>query len=73
MSKQGVIQVNGIVVEALPNTTFKVKLENTERIVMAHISGKIRMNNIRILQGDKVLIELSTYDLNKARIVYRQK
>lgn len=73
MSKQGVIQVNGIVVEALPNTTFKVKLENTERIVMAHISGKIRMNNIRIIQGDKVLIELSTYDLNKARIVYRQK
>lgn len=73
MSKQGVIQVNGVVVETLPNTTFKVRLENSERIVMAHVSGKIRTNNIRIIQGDKVLLEMSTYDLMKARIVYRQK
>lgn len=73
MSKQDVIQLDGVVVETLPNTTFKVRLDNSDRIVMAHVSGKIRMNNIRIIQGDKVLIEMSTYDLMKARIVYRQK
>lgn len=73
MSKQSAIQVEGVVVETLPNTTFKVKLDNADRIVLAHISGKMRTNNIRILQGDKVLMEISPYDLDKARIVYRQK
>lgn len=73
MSKQSAIQIEGVVVESLPNTIFRVKLNNADRIVLAHISGKIRTNNIRILPGDKVLMEISPYDLNNARIVYRQK
>jgi len=60
------------VVEALPNTTFKVALQN-DHIILAHISGKLRMNNIRILPGDKVTIEMSPYDLNKGRIIWRSK
>ena len=72
MSKQDVIEVEGVVVEALPNAMFKVKLEN-DHIVLAHVSGKIRMNYIRILPGDKVTVELSPYDLNRGRIVYRFK
>jgi translation initiation factor IF-1 len=72
MSKQESIQVEGNVVETLPNASFKVQLEN-DHVILAHISGKMRMNYIRILPGDKVLIELSPYDLTRGRIVYRYK
>jgi translation initiation factor IF-1 len=72
MSKQDVIEVEGTVVEALPNAMFQVKLENGH-VVMAHISGKIRMNFIRILPGDRVTIELTPYDLKRGRITYRFK
>jgi translation initiation factor IF-1 len=72
MGKSGVIEVEGIVKEALPNTTFKVELENGHEI-LAHSSGKMRMNFIRILPGDKVKIELSPYDLTRGRITYRYK
>jgi translation initiation factor IF-1 len=72
MSKQESIQVEGEVVETLPNASFRVRLEN-DHIILAHISGKMRMNYIRILPGDKVLIELSPYDLSRGRIVYRYK
>ena len=72
MSKEDVIEVEGIVSEALPNTLFKVKLGNGHEI-LAHISGKLRMNYIKILPGDKVKIELSPYDLTKGRITWRAK
>ena len=72
MSKQDSIKVDGIITEILPNTTFRVKLENGHEI-LAHISGKMRMNYIRILQGDKVTVELSPYDLTKGRITWRGK
>ncbi|MBI5403701.1 MAG: translation initiation factor IF-1 [Ignavibacteriae bacterium] len=72
MVKQDSIKVDGIITEILPNTSFKVKLENGHEI-LAHISGKMRMNYIRILQGDKVTVELSPYDLTKGRITYRYK
>jgi translation initiation factor IF-1 len=72
MSKQDVIEVEGTIIEALPNAMFQVKLENGH-IVMAHISGKIRMNFIRILPGDKVTVELTPYDLKRGRITYRFK
>ena len=72
MSKQDVIEIEGKVVEALPNAMFKVKLENGHEI-LAHVSGKIRMNFIRILPGDKVTIELTPYDLTRGRITYRFK
>jgi translation initiation factor IF-1 len=72
MAKQESIKVDGIITEILPNTTFKVKLENGHEI-LAHISGKMRMHFIRILQGDKVSVELSPYDLTKGRITYRYK
>ena len=72
MSKSDVIEVEGKVVEKLPNAMFKVELENGH-IVLAHISGKLRMNFIRILPGDKVTIELSPYDLSKGRIIWRDK
>ena len=72
MSKEDVIEVEGVVVEALPNTTFKVELENGHQI-LAHISGKLRMNYIKILPGDKVKVELSPYDLNSGRITWRAK
>ncbi len=72
MAKQDTIKVDGIITEILPNTTFKVKLENGH-IILAHISGKMRMNYIKILQGDKVTVELSPYDLTKGRITYRYK
>ena len=72
MPKDDVIEFEGVVVEALPNATFKVKLPD-EHIVTAHISGKLRMNYIRILPGDKVTIEVSVYDLNKGRITWRAK
>ena len=72
MSKVDVIEVEGVVVEALPNAMFKVKLEN-DHIVLAHVSGKMRMNFIRILPGDRVTLELTPYDLNRGRITYRLK
>ena len=72
MSKQDVIEVEGVVVEALPNAMFKVQLEN-DHIVLAHVSGKMRMNFIRILPGDRVTMELTPYDLNRGRITYRFK
>ena len=72
MSKQDVIEVEGKVLEALPNAMFQVELENGH-VVRAHVSGKIRMNFIRILPGDKVTIELTPYDLTRGRITYRFK
>ena len=72
MAKDDAIEVEGIVVEKLPNAMFKVELEN-KHIVTAHISGKLRMNFIRIIPGDKVLLEMSPYDLTKGRIIWRDK
>ena len=72
MPKQEGIKVDGVVIEALPNATFKVRLDNGHE-VMAHVSGKMRMHFIRILPGDKVQVELSPYDLTKGRIIYRYK
>ena len=72
MSKLDVIEVEGKVIEALPNAMFQVELENGHKI-LAHVSGKIRMNFIRILPGDKVTIELTPYDLTRGRITYRFK
>ena len=72
MAKEDVIEVEGVVVDALPNTQFKVELENGH-IILAHISGKLRMNYIRILPGDKVTVELSPYDLTRGRITWRKK
>jgi len=70
--KKDVIEVEGVVTEPLPNAMFKVALDNGHE-VLAHISGKMRMNYIRILKGDRVLVELSPYDLTKGRITYRYK
>jgi translation initiation factor IF-1 len=72
MPKEEAIQVQGTVIEPLPNAMFRVELENGHRI-LAHISGKMRMHYIRILPGDKVTVELSPYDLTRGRIVYRFK
>ena len=72
MSKEEPIRVEGVVAELLPNTMFRVELPNGHRI-LAHISGKMRMNFIRILPGDKVMVEMSPYDLTKGRIIYREK
>jgi len=72
MSKEEPIEVEGVVVEPLPNAMFRVKLDNGH-IVLAHISGKMRMHYIRILSGDRVTVELSPYDLNRGRIIYRAK
>ena len=72
MAKEDVIEVEGVVVETLPNSMFKVELENDHEI-LAHVSGKIRMNYIRILPGDKVTVEMSPYALTKGRITYRYK
>ena len=72
MAKDNIIEMEGKVLEVLPNTQFIVQLEN-EHQVLAHVSGKIGMNNIRILPGDKVTVELSTYDLTRGRITYRRK
>lgn len=70
MAKEDHIEMSGVVVETLPNTTFKVKLENGH-VVNAHISGRMRKNYIRILTGDEVVVELTPYDLSRGRIVYR--
>ena len=72
MSKADVIEIEGTVVEKLPNAMFRVALENVH-IVLAHLSGKLRMNYIKILPGDKVTIEMSPYDLSKGRIIWRDK
>jgi translation initiation factor IF-1 len=72
MTKEDVIQMQGEIEESLPNATFRVKLENGF-VVLGHISGKMRMHYIRILPGDKVTVEVSPYDLSKARIVFRAK
>ena len=72
MAKEEAIQMDGVVSETLPNTTFRVKLENGH-VVVAHISGKMRKHYIRILTGDRVTIELTPYDLTKGRIIYRDR
>ena len=72
MGKEDTIEVTGTVLEPLPNTEFKVELEDG-RVITAHLSGKMRMNYIKILPGDSVTIQLSTYDLEKGRITYRHK
>ena len=72
MSKADMTEVEGVVLEKLPNAMFKVQLEN-KHVVLAHISGKLRMNFIKILPGDKVTLEMSPYDLSKGRIVWRDK
>ena len=72
MSKEDVIEVSGKIIEALPNATFQVELENGHKI-LAHVSGKLRMNFIRILPGDKVTVEMSPYVLTKGRITWRAK
>jgi len=70
MAKEEAIEVQGVVIETLPNAMFRVELKNGHR-VLAHVSGKMRMHFIKILPGDKVVVELSPYDLNRGRIVYR--
>ncbi|MBF0707212.1 translation initiation factor IF-1 [Bacillus hwajinpoensis] len=72
MAKEEVIEMEGTVIEPLPNAMFRVELENGHKI-LAHVSGKIRMHYIRILPGDKVTVELSPYDLSRGRITYRYK
>ena len=73
MSKQDVIEVEGTILESLPNAMFQVKLEKNGHVILAHISGKIRMNFIKILPGDRVTVELTPYDLSRGRITYRFK
>ncbi len=68
-----VIEVKGMILESLPNAMFLVELENNHHRILAHPSGKMRRNNIRILQGDKILIEISPYDITRGRIIYRFK
>jgi len=72
MAKDDTITAEGVVVESLPNAMFKVKLEN-DHVILAHISGKMRMHFIKILPGDRVTVEISVYDLSKGRITYRHK
>jgi translation initiation factor IF-1 len=72
MSKEDLIEFSGVVVELLPNATFRVKLEN-DHIILAHTSGRMRKNRIRVLAGDKVVVEMTPYDLTKGRITFRQK
>ena len=72
MGKQDVVEIEGLVVDTLPNAQFKVKLENGHEI-LAHVSGKIRMHYIRILPGDRVTVEISPYDLTRGRITFRHK
>lgn len=72
MAKEEAMQMQGEIIESLPNATFRVKLEN-DHVVLGHISGKMRMHYIRILPGDKVTVELTPYDLTKGRIIFRAK
>ena len=73
MAKQDVIEVEAVITEALPNAMFKAKLKDNDMLILAHVSGKIRMNYIRILPGDRVTVELSPYDLTRGRITFRHK
>lgn len=73
MAKQGVIEVTGTVIENLPNSLFRVEVDNIEQIILCTLSGKMRINNIRLLVGDKVKVEMSPYDLTKGRISFRCK
>jgi len=73
MAKSEPIEVEAVVVQALPNAMFKLKLENTDREILGHVSGKMRKHFIRILPGDRVKVQLSPYDLTRGRIVFRQK
>ena len=72
LAKEDLIEVEGVVIEALPNANFRVELPN-KHVILAHVSGKLRMNYIRIVPGDKVKIEMSPYDLTKGRITWRAK
>ena len=72
MSKEDMIEVEGVVLESLPNPMFKVELQN-KHVILAHVSGRLRMNYIRIVPGDKVTVEMSPYDLTKGRITWRAK
>ncbi|MBO5356996.1 MAG: translation initiation factor IF-1 [Clostridia bacterium] len=72
MAKENLMEFEGVVVDVLSNATFKVKLQNGH-IITAHVSGKLRLNNIRVLLGDKVTVEVSVYDLTKGRIIWRAK
>ena len=72
MAKQDLIEMDGVVIETLPNTTFRVKLDS-DHVVTAHISGKMRKHYIRILTGDKVKVEITPYDLSKGRIIFRER
>lgn len=72
MAKSDVIEFDGVVTESLPNTMFRVKLENNV-VVLCHVAGKMRQHNIRILEGDKVKVEMTPYDLTKGRITFREK
>ena len=72
MAKHDLIEIDGDVIETLPNTNFRVKLEN-EHVITAHISGRMRKNYIRILTGDKVKVEITPYDLSKGRIIFRER
>lgn len=72
MSKEDLIEFNGTVTELLPNAMFRVKLEN-DHVILAHTSGRMRKNRIRVLVGDKVVVEMTPYDLTKGRIIFRQK
>ncbi len=73
MAKEEGISVEGTIIEALPNAMFRVELDSNEHVILAHVSGKMRMHFIRILPGDKVTVELSPYDLTRGRITYRYK
>ncbi len=72
MAKEELIEFRGVVSEILPNAMFRVKLEN-DHVILAHTAGKMRKNRIRVLQGDKVIVEMTPYDLTKGRIIYREK
>jgi translation initiation factor IF-1 len=73
LSKEDLVPAEGLVVDKLPNAFFRVRIENSEHLVLAQISGKVRRNHIRILMGDRVSIEMSPYDLSRGRITYRHK
>jgi translation initiation factor IF-1 len=73
LSKEDLVPAEGLVVDKLPNAFFRVRLENSDHVVLAQISGKVRRNHIRILMGDRVSVEMSPYDLSRGRITYRYK
>ncbi len=73
MAKEDILEIDGIITDSLPNAMFKVKLENLNKEILCHISGKIRMNYIKIVPGDKVKVEINPYSLDKGRITYRYK